>query len=118
MANGLFTVPPPVNEPVLNYAPGSQERATLKAELKHQSSGQVDIPLVIGGKEVRSQASGRVTMPHKHQHVIATYHSASTADVESAINSSRTAQKEWSRLAWQDRAAVFLKAADLLSGKY
>jgi len=118
MANGLFTVPPPVNEPVLNYAPGSQERVTLKAELKHQSSGQVDIPLVIGGKEVRSQASGRVTMPHKHQHVIATYHSASTADVESAINSSRTAQKEWSRLAWQDRAAVFLKAADLLSGKY
>lgn len=118
MANGLFTVPPPVNEPVLNYAPGSPERAALKTELKRQSSDQVDIPLVIKGKEVRSQAAGQVTMPHKHQHVIAKFHNATSSDVDAAINAAVTVQKEWSRLAWQDRAAVFLKAADLLSGKY
>ena len=118
MANGLFSVPPPVNEPVLSYAPGSAERTALKAELKRQASTQVDIPLVIGGKELRTQPSGRVTMPHKHHHLIANYHSASPTEVESAIKTATATQKEWSQLAWQDRAAVFLKAADLLSGKY
>jgi len=118
MANGLFHAPPPVNEPVYNYAPGSPERAALKAELKHQSSTPVDIPLVIGGREVRGKSTAEVTMPHQHRHAIATYHNANTTEVETAITTAVSAQRDWSRLPWEDRAAVFLKAAELLCGKY
>lgn len=118
MQEALFKVPTPLNEPVLPYTPGSPERKTLEAELKKQESQTLDIPLIIGGKEIRTGKTLNAVEPHNHQKVLAKVHQASEKEVNLAIEASLQAKKSWEQLHWQDRAAVLLKAADLLAGKF
>ena len=113
--NGHRRIPPPVNDPVRSYVPGSPERASIKSRLKQLAADKVDIPLFIGGKEVKTGTCGRAVMPHDHQHVLAEYHKASESHVMQAIEAARAAQAEWSRWPFADRAAVILKAAELLT---
>ncbi len=116
--NGTIQIPPPVNEPVLSYAPGSPERAELKAKLAELSGQVVDIPLIIGGKEVRTGRTKDITVPHDHGHVIGRFHLAGPDEVRQAIDAAAEAWKTWSRMAWVDRASIFMKVADLTAGKY
>ena len=116
--NGRFTVPSPVNEPILSYAPGTPERAELQAELDRQAGIVVDIPLVIGGQEIRTGDTVDVTMPHAHRHVIGKAHHAGRAETATAVEAALAARDEWSAMAWQERVAVFLKAADLAAGPW
>ncbi len=113
--SGTRRVPPPVNEPVKGYAPGSPERAALKSRLKEMSNERIDIPIIIGGKEVRTGATAQAVIPHNHRHVLADWHKASTENVHDAITAARQARAEWANWAWEDRAAVFLRAAELLA---
>jgi len=113
--SGIRSVLPPVNEPIKSYAPGSPEKASLKARLASMAAETIDIPLVIGGKEIRTGDLGKAVMPHKHGHVLATYHHARPKDVHAAIAAAQAAKAEWASWPWEDRAAVFLKAADLLA---
>jgi 1-pyrroline-5-carboxylate dehydrogenase len=112
---GIRRVPPPVNEPIKSYAPGSPERAELKARLEQMAGERVDIPIVIGGREVRTGDVGHAVMPHNHQHVLGDWHRASAKHVEQAIEAAASARREWANWPWEDRAAVFLKAAELLA---
>lgn len=116
--NGVIRVPVPVNEPVYNYAPGSPERVKLEGALDKMASETIEIPLIIGGREIKTGNIGKVVMPHDHQHVLATYHKAGTEEVELAINTAVESQAMWRRLRWEERAAIFLKAAELLAVKY
>ena len=113
--DGTRRVPPAVNEPVRSYAPGSAERVGLKARLASMENEQPEIPIVIGGKRIHTGDMGEVTMPCEHQHVLATYHKATPANVNDAIHSSLAAHQEWASWRWEDRAAVFLRAAELLT---
>jgi 1-pyrroline-5-carboxylate dehydrogenase len=113
--NAIRQVPPPVNEPVKAYAPGSPERTELKARLQAMAAERIDIPLVIGGREVRSGEQGRAVMPHDHGHVLADWHKASAEHVTQAIEAALAARREWASWPWEDRLAVFLKAAELLA---
>jgi 1-pyrroline-5-carboxylate dehydrogenase len=113
--NGRRSVPHPVNEPVKSYAPGSPERAELKARLQAMASEQADIPLVIDGQAIRTGHTDTVVMPHAHKHELGDYHVAGPNEVDHAIKSAVAAQKEWASWAWEDRAAVFLRAAELLA---
>jgi 1-pyrroline-5-carboxylate dehydrogenase len=116
--NGLSNIPHPANEPVLSYAPGTPERAALKAELKRLAGLVTDIPAVIGGKEVRSRETTRVVSPHRHSQPIGTLHMTDARGVASAVAASRRAARDWAGWSFADRAAVFLKAADLLAGPW
>jgi 1-pyrroline-5-carboxylate dehydrogenase len=116
--NGIPSVPPIVNEPILSYSPGTPERLELKAELEVQANQVVDIPLVIGGEEIRTGNTLDVVMPHAHGHVIARAHQAGPDEIERAVSAAQDAHAEWSTMRWDDRAAVFLKAADLLAGPW
>ncbi|MEJ2469945.1 MAG: L-glutamate gamma-semialdehyde dehydrogenase [Desulfuromonadales bacterium] len=116
--NATIKVPFPQNEPVYNYAPGSPEREKLKAALAETQGKKIEIPLIIGGKEVRTGKLGKVVMPHNHQHVLAEYHMAGPKEVQMAIDAAVAAQQEWKTLRWEERAGIFLKAAELLSTKY
>ncbi len=118
MANGIFQVPKPVNEPIKAYREGSEEKKSLKAKLKELRSEQIEIPLIIGGKEVRTGNLGKCVMPHNHQHVLATYHKAGEKEVQMAIEAALEAWKEWSTTPWEHRVAVFLRMAELLAGPY
>jgi 1-pyrroline-5-carboxylate dehydrogenase len=113
--NGTRQVPPPVNEPVKGYAPGSPERLELKARLDAMARDEIEIPLVIGGREVRTGDTTKAVMPHDHGHVLATWHKAGKEHAEAAIEAALAARHEWARWPWEDRAAVFLKAAELLA---
>lgn len=113
--NSIPRVPLPINEPVRGYAPGSPERAELKAALKVMSSEEIEIPLIIGGREVRTGNTDVQVMPHKHGHVLARYHKAGEAEVRQAVEAALEAQREWANWPWEDRLAVFLRAADLLA---
>jgi 1-pyrroline-5-carboxylate dehydrogenase len=113
--NGRRRVPPPINEPIRAYAPGSPERASLKARLKAMAADTVDMPLIIGGQEIRTGTTGNAVMPHDHQHVLGTYHKATEQHVLQAIAAAACAQREWASWAFEDRAAVLLKAAELLT---
>ncbi len=113
--NGIRRVPPPVNEPVKSYAPGSPEKAELKRRLAAMSAECADIPAVIGGKEVRTGDLVDVRSPHNHQLVIGRFHRARKEDVEAAIKAAAEAQKEWGSWRWEDRAAVMLRAGELLA---
>jgi 1-pyrroline-5-carboxylate dehydrogenase len=115
MSNAIFQVPIPHNEPVQEYAPGTPERAQLKDALRDLSGQQLEIPLVIGGQEVRTGDTGRAVMPHDHGHVLGSYHKAGPAEVLRAIEAAQAAWRDWSRMPWEARAAVFLKAADILT---
>jgi 1-pyrroline-5-carboxylate dehydrogenase len=116
--NAIFKVPVPFNEPVYEYAPGSPERSQLKAALDDIAGKKIDIPLIIGGREIRTGKLGQVVMPHDHQHVLAEYHQAGEKEIALAIETAMAAKAEWAELRWEERAGIFLKAADLLSGKY
>ena len=116
--NAIFRVPMPFNEPIYDYEPGSPQRAQLKAALDDIAGKKIEIPLIIGGQEVRTGTLGQVVMPHDHQHVLADYHQAGEAEIELAIETAMAAKEEWARLRWEERAGIFLKAADLLAGKY
>ena len=113
--SGARSVPPPQNEPNLTYAPGSPERAELKAKLKAVAGQRIDIPLVIGGKEIRTGRTAHAVMPHKHSHVLADWHKAGRQEVEQAIKAALDARREWANWPWEERAAVFLRAAELLT---
>ncbi|MYC87447.1 MAG: L-glutamate gamma-semialdehyde dehydrogenase [Gemmatimonadales bacterium] len=111
-------IPRPGNEPVHDYAPGSPERTALKEELLRQRGEVVEIPLIIGGREVRTSKTFDVTMPHDHGHALARCHIAGAAEAQAAIDASREAWAEWSNWAWEDRAAILLRAAELLAGPW
>ncbi|MGD0165681.1 MAG: L-glutamate gamma-semialdehyde dehydrogenase [Gaiellaceae bacterium] len=116
--HALFHVPGPVNEPNLSYAPGSPERAELRARLEQIKTERADIPCIIGGEDVRGSSPYQAVMPHKHAHVLADVHRGGTKEVEQAIAASAEAWPEWSRTPFADRAAIFLRAAELLAGPW
>jgi 1-pyrroline-5-carboxylate dehydrogenase len=118
MINAHVKTPTPCNEPVLSYAPGTTERRLLKDELDAMLRREIEIPLVIGGEEVRTGDMGDCRCPHDHRHLLARYHKAGPQEVEKAVAASQAAWREWSETDWVSRAAIFLRAAELLSTKY
>lgn len=116
--NGFFTVPEPENEVVKSYAPGSPEKAELQAQLEEYRGMEIDIPMYIGGKEVRTGNTHDIFPPHDIKHKIGQYHEGDASHVKQAIDAALEARKTWSKMAWQDRAAIFLRAAELLAGPY
>jgi 1-pyrroline-5-carboxylate dehydrogenase len=118
MLKGFFNVPQPVNETILNYAPGSKERTLLKQALADARSKTIDIPMYIDGKEVRTNKKVNIYPPHDHQHLLGTYSQGSKQHVSDAISAALKAKEAWENLAWEQRAAIFLKAADLIAGPY
>jgi len=118
MLKGFFNVPVPQNEPVFNYAPGSPERSALKAALTEVRSKQLDIPMYIDGNEVRTGKTLEIRPPHDHKHLLATYHDGDKSHVTAAIDAALAAKENWENLPWEQRASIFLKAADLIAGPY
>ncbi len=118
MADAIFKVPQPINEPIKEYRKGSPERLELKKKLEELRNENIEIPLIIGGKEIKTQNIGKCVLPHNHNKVIGTYHKAGKKESELAINAALKAKKDWENLSWHHRAAIFLKAADLISGPY
>jgi 1-pyrroline-5-carboxylate dehydrogenase len=117
-APGVFRPPFPHNEPVRSFAPGTPERRALQARLEEMAASQVEMPLLIGGEEVRTGRTVQVTMPHRRDHVLGAVHWGGQAEVDRAIQAAAGAWPDWSRLPWQERAAIFLRAADLLAGPW
>ena len=118
MNNAVYNFPLPENEPILDYLKGSKERVLLENELKRQSQTILEIPLIIGGKEILTGNFGEIRMPHDHNKVIARYHKAGRSEVELAIKEALEARRTWSDLAWTIRASILLKAAELLATHY
>jgi 1-pyrroline-5-carboxylate dehydrogenase len=118
MNNAIYNFREPKNEPVLSYKPCSEERILLEEELEKQKNQIIDIPLIIGGKEMRSGKTGKLVMPSDHHHVLATYHMATEKEVSLAIDAALDAKCEWMTLSWMERAAIMAKAAELISKKY
>jgi 1-pyrroline-5-carboxylate dehydrogenase len=118
MANAVFSVPTPRNEPALTYAPGTPERPALRGQLQKMASEVIEITPWIGGRPVKTGRVAEATMPHDHRHVLATWHKAGAREVERAIGAALGAHATWSRMAWADRAAIFLRAAELLAGPW
>jgi 1-pyrroline-5-carboxylate dehydrogenase len=118
MSHGVYQIPTPLNEPVRAYAPGSPERASLARELERQRAETVEIPLLIGGREVRTGKTVNVVMPHQHGHVLARAHQAGPGEVQAAIEAAEAARPAWEGLPFEARAAVLLKAAELLAGPW
>ncbi len=118
MANAIFEIREPDNEPVNSYAPGTAERTKLKTELERLKSEKTEIPAIIGGKEVKTGKTADVVIPHNHSHKLGTVHLCGEKEVEEAIESALEARKEWAQMPWQDRVAIFKKAADLLAGSW
>lgn len=118
MNNALFQFERPVNEPVNSYAPGTKEREDLKKELERQSSQKVEIPLIIGGKEIKTGDMGKVVMPHDHQHVLAEYHKAGEKEIKMAIDAAMEAKQEWADMPWVERASIMMRVAELITTKY
>jgi 1-pyrroline-5-carboxylate dehydrogenase len=117
-APGIFRVPTPVNEPVRDYAPGSPERASLQLRLEQMKNERIEIPLVIGGKDVKTGNVKEAVMPHDKDHVLADVHQGGAKEVEAAITASAEAWEDWHRVPWEERAAVFFRAAELLAGPW
>jgi 1-pyrroline-5-carboxylate dehydrogenase len=115
MSNSVFQVPTPKNEPVFTYAPGTPERAELKNALHTLSEKQIEIPLIIGGERVRTGDTGTAVMPHGHGHVLGVYRKAGPGEALRAVEAAKAAWHDWSRMPWEVRAAIFLKAADILT---
>lgn len=118
MLKGFFNVPKAVNEPVKSYAPNSPEKAAVLAAYKQMWNSKIDVPLYIGSEEIRTGKTHNMTAPHDHKHVVGTYHLAEKANVESAIANALEAKTKWANMAWEQRAAIFLKAAELIAGPY
>ncbi|QJW92056.1 L-glutamate gamma-semialdehyde dehydrogenase [Spirosoma taeanense] len=118
MSFGQFNVPTPVNEPVKEYRPGSPEREALKKALAEFRSQETDIPMYIGGQEIRTDRKLRVSPPHDHQHTLGYFHEGDAQHVTQAIEASLSAKEAWANLSWEHRASIFLKAAELITGPY
>ncbi len=118
MKIGNFSYPLPANEPVLSYAPGTKERELLKKTLKALKSKKIDVPMYIGSEEVRTENKVEIHAPHEKKFVLGTYNQGTGADVKKAINAALKAKEKWAALSWENRAGIFLKAADLLATKY
>jgi 1-pyrroline-5-carboxylate dehydrogenase len=118
MTNALFKAPNSYNEPIHSYAPGTNERFLLKAELERQYATGIEVPLIIGGKEVRTGKTQKMVCPHEHQHVLGHYHEAGESEIRMAIETSLKAKKAWENTPWEDRAAIFHKIASLISDRY
>jgi len=118
MPKGIFKVPVPVNERVRNYAPGTHERETLKQEIERLRSQVMDIPMVIGGKEVRTNNLVPINPPHDRKHLLGNFHKGDASHVQMAIKAALEAKEKWAKLGWEHRASIFLKAADLIAGPY
>lgn len=118
MGNGFFKVPPAFNEPVKSYAPGSPEREAVLKQYDEYYKGNADIPLTIGGQQVRTGKTRSIAPPHDHQHTVGQYHLASEKEVKQAVDAALKARRDWAALTWEQRASVFLKAAELIAGPY
>ncbi|MBR9974231.1 MAG: L-glutamate gamma-semialdehyde dehydrogenase [Bacteroidetes bacterium] len=118
MSNAYFKVPAPVNEPIKAYAPGSPEKAELKAKIAELKAQTIEVPLIIGGEEIRTGDTAEMRIPHDHGHLLGVYHRASDKEVNMAIEAALEARKAWAVMPWEQRAAIFLKAADLLAGPW
>ncbi len=118
MPNAKFNIPLPPNEPVKSYEPGSPERKSLKIKLAELSQKHIEIPLIIGGKEIRTGKLGDCVLPHNHQTVIGQFHQAGEKEIYIAIEAAKEARKKWAKLDWHDRLSIFLKAGDLLAGPW
>ena len=118
MPKGFFNIPEIKNEPVLSYAPGTPERAELKKAIEEMRSEVADIPMIINGKEVRTDNTVSVHPPHNRKHLLGHYHKGDATHVKQAIDAALEARKKWANMSWEHRASIFLKAADLLSGPY
>jgi 1-pyrroline-5-carboxylate dehydrogenase len=118
MLKGFFNVPKAVNEPVKSYAPNSPEKAAVLAAYKEMWNTQIEVPIFIGSEEIRTGNTRTMTAPHDHQHIVGTYHLAEKSHVEKAIANALETKKMWANMAWEQRAAIFLKAAELIAGPY
>jgi len=118
MHNGIASIPVAANEPVRDYRPGSPEKDSLKAKIRELKSQVIDIPLIIGGKEIFTEKKGKCVIPHDHAHVLGTYSMAGEAEINAAVAASQEAWKTWSEMPWESRAAIFKKMAMLLQGPY
>ena len=118
MSNANYIIPTAINEPVLNYAPGSEERKHLKAALAKARGQKADIPMYIGGKEIRSGNKKEIRPPHDSKHLLGHFHAGDASHVKAAINAALKAKKDWSDMSWEHRASIFLKAAELFATKY
>ncbi|MCZ7602360.1 MAG: L-glutamate gamma-semialdehyde dehydrogenase [Melioribacteraceae bacterium] len=118
MSNAYFKVPVPINEPVKSYVPGSPEREVLTKRISELKSQQIEVPLIIGGEEVKTGNTQEMVIPHNHKHVLGVYHKAGKKEVDMAIEAALEARKEWANMPWEQRAAIFLKMADLLAGPW
>ena len=116
--NGIVRIPEPVNEPVQDYAPGSPERESLKKRLDQMMGEEYDIPAIIGGKEIRSGNTLDVVCPHDHGHKLGVCHQVDEEGIADAVKAANEAWQEWSVMPWESRAAIFLKAAELLAGPW
>ena len=118
MSKGFFNVPKAVNEPVKSYAPGTPEREQVLAAYRKMWNEQVDVPLYIGSEEIKTGNTQNLSAPHDHQHIVGKYHLAEKSHIEKAIATALEARKKWSQMSWESRAAIFLKAAELIAGPY
>ena len=118
MSNAYFKVPEPINEPIKAYAPGSPEKAELKAKIAELKAQQIEVPIIIGGEEIRTGDTAEMRIPHDHGHLLGVYHRAGEKEVAMAVDAALEAQKQWSVMPWEQRVAIFLKAADLLAGPW
>jgi 1-pyrroline-5-carboxylate dehydrogenase len=118
MSNAIYKVPAAINEPVLNYAPGSPERKALKAKLQEMRAEVIDVPMYIGGEAVHTDKKGDLRPPHDHQHLLGRYSIGDASHVTAAINAAMKAKDAWANMEWEQRASIFLKAAELLAGPY
>ena len=118
MPKGIYNIPAVTNEPIFSYAPGSPERAELQATIKKMRSEEIDVPMYIGGEEVRTGKLFTMTPPHDHKHVLGHYHLGEKKHIQMAIDAALAAKPAWEAMAWEHRASIFLKAAELISGPY
>ena len=118
MSKGFFNVPVPINEPIKSYAQNTPEREELQQAIKELRNKQVDIPMYIGGEEIRTGNKIAITPPHDHQHILGHFHEGDASHVEQAIKAALNARSNWAEMEWEHRAAIFLKAADLIAGPY
>jgi 1-pyrroline-5-carboxylate dehydrogenase len=118
MTHGVFQVPPARNEPIRAYAPGSPEKIALKARLAELAGAELEVPLLIGGEEVRTGKLGTMVMPHNHAHRLGSFHKAGADEVHAAIEAAEAARPEWDAMPWQDRAGIFLRAAEMLASTH
>ena len=116
MTNAKFNLSLPSNEPIKSYAPGTPERDDIKAKLQELKNRQIEIPIIIGGKEIKTGNLGKCVLPHDHGTVVGIYHKAGEKEVQMAIETALNARRQWAEMDWQDRASIFLKAADILAG--